>query len=68
MPQQVLDRLNAKALEPRYCCWSNATERGFRNTRYIYNGPRDRNGLAYVEDRDIQFGQMYYIRIRKTFG
>ena len=48
--------------------WSNATERGFRNTRYIYNGPRDRNGLAYVEDRDIQFGQMYYIRIRKTFG
>jgi len=48
--------------------WSNATERGFRNTRYVYNGPRNRNGLAYADDRDIQFGQMYYIRIRKTFG
>ena len=48
--------------------WSNATERGFRNTRYVYNGPRNKNGLAYADDRDIQFGQMYYIRIRKTFG
>jgi len=48
--------------------WSNATERGFRNTRYVYTGPRNKNGLAYVDDRDLQFGQMYYIRIRKTFG
>ncbi|OXE35598.1 MAG: TonB-dependent receptor [Phenylobacterium zucineum] len=47
---------------------SNATARGFRNTRYIYSGPRNRNGLAYTEDRDIQFGQMFYVRIRKTFG
>ena len=48
--------------------WSNATSRGFRNTRYVYAGPRNRNGLAYVDDRDIQFGQMFYFRIRKTFG
>lgn len=45
----------------------NATARGFRRTRYVYSGPRDVNPFAYVDDRDIQFGRMYWARVRKTF-
>jgi outer membrane receptor protein involved in Fe transport len=47
---------------------SNLTERGFRNTRYHYDGPRGAAPFAYVDDRDIQFGRMVYVRLRKTFG
>lgn len=47
---------------------ANVTERGFRNTRYRYSGPRGAAALAYVDDRDIQFGRMFYLRVRKTFG
>ena len=47
--------------------FGNVTERGFRDTRYVYAGPRGANGLAYVEDRNIEFGRMYYLRFRKTF-
>ncbi len=47
---------------------NNITKRGFRNTRTVYDGPRNLNQIAYVEDRDIQVGRMYYVRIRKTFG
>lgn len=46
----------------------NATERGVRRTRYVYSGPRSANGLAFVDDRDIQFGWMFYLRVRKTLG
>ncbi|UTP39069.1 TonB-dependent receptor [Phenylobacterium sp. LH3H17] len=46
----------------------NITSRGFRYTRYDYAGPRGTSPLAQVEDRDIQFGRMYYVRVRKTFG
>ena len=46
----------------------NITERGFRNTRNVYAGPRDKNPLLYVDDRDIQFGRMIKFRLRKTFG
>lgn len=46
----------------------NVTERGLRFTRTVYDGPRGSNPVAYVDDRDNQFGRMYYIRIRKTFG
>ncbi|HEX5378469.1 MAG TPA: TonB-dependent receptor [Phenylobacterium sp.] len=45
----------------------NFTERGFRHTRYVYSGPRSTRGLAFVDDRDIQFGRMAYVRLRKTF-
>jgi outer membrane receptor protein involved in Fe transport len=45
----------------------NVTERGFRNTRYHYAGPRSTAAFAYVDDRDIQFGRMIYFRLRKTF-
>ena len=46
----------------------NATKRGFRHTRTVYDGPRNTSEVAYVDDRDIQFGRMYWVRIRKTFG
>jgi outer membrane receptor protein involved in Fe transport len=46
----------------------NATARGFRDTRYVYKGPRGANPLNYVDDRDIQFGQIIYFRLRKTLG
>jgi outer membrane receptor protein involved in Fe transport len=45
----------------------NATARGFRKTLYAYGGPRSKNGLAYVDDRDNHFGRMIYFRLRKTF-
>jgi outer membrane receptor protein involved in Fe transport len=47
--------------------FGNFTERGFRQTLYVYNGPRGANGLKFVEDRDNQFGRMWYVRLRKTF-
>lgn len=46
----------------------NVTSRGFRDTRYVYSGPRGANGLSYVDDRDIQFGPLVYFRVRKTLG
>jgi hypothetical protein len=46
----------------------NVTARGFRNTRYVYDGPRGARPYDYVDDRDVQFGRMYYVRVRKTFG
>lgn len=47
---------------------SNLTERGFRNTRRVWNGPRNTGALQFIDDRDIQFGRMVYFRLRKTFG
>ena len=46
----------------------NATERGFRNTRYRYSGTRDVAPLQYADDRDLQIGRIFYLRIRKTLG
>jgi outer membrane receptor protein involved in Fe transport len=46
----------------------NVTERGLRRTRTVYAGPRGSSPIAYIDDRDIQFGRMFYIRVRKTFG
>jgi outer membrane receptor protein involved in Fe transport len=46
----------------------NVTSRGFRNTRVVYSGPRDTSPIAFTDDRDIQFGPMYWFRIRKTLG
>lgn len=46
----------------------NVTERGLRNTRNVYAGPRDIAALLYTDDRDIQFGRMIFVRVRKTFG
>ncbi|MCR5877465.1 TonB-dependent siderophore receptor [Phenylobacterium sp. J367] len=46
----------------------NLISRGIRITREQYAGPRDTAPLAYTDDRDLTFGQMFYIRVRKTFG
>ena len=46
----------------------NLTSRGYRNTRYRYAGPRSVGTLQVIDDRDLQFGPMVYLRIRKTFG
>ncbi|MDO8380803.1 TonB-dependent siderophore receptor [Phenylobacterium sp.] len=46
----------------------NLTERGFRHTRQIYAGPRNTSPLAFIDDRDIQIGRMFYVRVRKSFG
>jgi outer membrane receptor protein involved in Fe transport len=39
-----------------------------RDTRNQYAGPRDRAGLAFIDDRLQHFGREYYLRIRKYFG
>jgi outer membrane receptor protein involved in Fe transport len=46
----------------------NVFGRGIRFTREQFTGPRNTAPLAYVEDRDLDFGQMFWFRIRKTFG
>lgn len=46
----------------------NATSRGFRHTRTVYDGPRSTADLLFVDDRDIQIGSIYWMRVRKTFG
>lgn len=46
----------------------NATSRGFRHTREVYDGPRSTADLLFVDDRDIQVGSIYWMRVRKTFG
>ena len=47
----------------------NITERGLKRTLQVFDGPRGANNPAPVriEDREYQFGRMYYIRVRKTF-
>ena len=47
---------------------SNLTERGLRNTRRSFAGPRSTGALSFIDDRDVQFGRMVYVRVRKTFG
>jgi hypothetical protein len=46
----------------------NVTERGYRQTRTVYDGPRSTSSVQFVDDRDLQFGRMYWVRVRKTFG
>ncbi|MFC3078949.1 TonB-dependent receptor plug domain-containing protein [Phenylobacterium terrae] len=47
---------------------SNVGERGFRRTRYVYPGGRDVTLAPEVFDRDRQFGRLFYVRVRKSFG
>lgn len=47
----------------------NVTSRGLRRTVQVFDGSRKTNPIAArIDDQDIQFGRMYYVRIRKTFG
>ena len=46
----------------------NLTARGFRHTRQIHSGPRGASPLATIDDRDIQTGRVFYVRVRKSLG
>jgi outer membrane receptor protein involved in Fe transport len=46
----------------------NLGARGLRNTRKVYAGPRNLAPVAFIDDRDDQFGQILYLRVRKYFG
>jgi outer membrane receptor protein involved in Fe transport len=46
----------------------NLGARGLRDTRKVYAGARNLAPLAFVDDRDEQFGQILYLRVRKYFG
>lgn len=47
---------------------ANATSRGIRISRKVWAGPRGASPLLHTDDRDLTFGRMYYLRVRKTFG
>ena len=46
----------------------NLGGRGFERLLYVYGGPRDTSGLAYVDDRRQEFAPYLYFRVRKTFN
>jgi hypothetical protein len=46
----------------------NIGGRGYERLLYVYRGPRDTNGLDYIDDRRQDFKPYLYIRLRKTFG
>ncbi|MFN3584055.1 TonB-dependent receptor plug domain-containing protein [Phenylobacterium sp.] len=46
----------------------NLTSRGIRFNRKVWDGPRGAAPLLYTDDRDLAFGRMFYVRLRKTFG
>ncbi|HEY2357348.1 MAG TPA: TonB-dependent receptor [Phenylobacterium sp.] len=46
----------------------NLGARGLRDTRQVYAGARNVAPLAFIDDRDQQFGQILYLRVRKYFG
>ena len=46
----------------------NITQRGFKRTLEHFAGPRGTSLVAFTEDKDPHFGQLYYVRLRKTFG
>jgi hypothetical protein len=48
--------------------WDNATGRGLKRTLEQFAGSRATSPLSFVENRDPHFGQIYYVRLRKTFG
>jgi len=47
---------------------NNITSRGFRHMLTDYAGPRGTNPITTQDDRDLQYGPMIHIRLRKTFG
>jgi outer membrane receptor protein involved in Fe transport len=46
----------------------NVTGRGVRRTIVRYPGPRNAGGAPSMEHRDVNAPQMWYVRVRKTFG
>ncbi|MET0274057.1 MAG: TonB-dependent receptor [Phenylobacterium sp.] len=48
--------------------FQGVTFRNVKRIREVYAGPRDVNGLAYTDVRDLEWGGAIYVRLRKTFG
>ena len=46
----------------------NAGGRGFEHAREVYLGPRNLDGLDYIDVRDLHVGRFVYFRVLKTFG
>ncbi len=46
----------------------NANGRGVEHAREVYAGPRDLNGPAFVDVRDLHTGRFVFLRFIKTFG
>jgi TonB-dependent receptor-like protein len=47
---------------------NNLGARGFQRTITAYDGPRHGQAPAFVDDRQLDFGPIMYMRVRKTFG
>ncbi len=45
--------------------FQNAGARDIKRIREVYAGPRGLNALSYVDDRDLEYGQMLLLRVRK---
>lgn len=48
--------------------YHNIVERGIRFTHTVHSGPRNTSPVAFIDDRDLEFGRTVYVRLRKTFG
>ena len=46
----------------------NIGSRGFQRVLYVYPGPRNTSGLAYVDDRRQDFGPAVFFRVRRTWN
>ena len=45
----------------------NLGERHAKRIREVYAGPRNTAGLAFTDDRDLEFGRNLLVRLRKSF-
>ncbi|MDP3660268.1 TonB-dependent receptor [Phenylobacterium sp.] len=45
----------------------NLTERSFQRERIVYAGARDRTPLLYTEVRDLRWGRVLILRLRKSY-
>ncbi len=46
---------------------NNPTSRGIRQVNQVWNGPRGASALAYIDTRQLAFGQWLDMSVRKTF-
>jgi outer membrane receptor protein involved in Fe transport len=46
----------------------NVSARGLRKTTLVYPGPRSAGGQPITDDRFVDNGRFFYVRVRKTFG
>ena len=46
----------------------NLTARNFVRVNQSYSGPRTTAPLAYTDTQNLEFGRIFFLRVRKTFG